>query len=138
MKKMSKDAKYDWLNVNKAIESSATDIHSVAFNSIDINAGTSLCDAQGTTAANTFLFDTIPRCTGEIFNIFNTGVQTFTMCVIIFTIIMLSQFITVIWTERKLIARLMDRRGATTTFRSLWVGENGVTAGKWWLYYHLD
>ena len=25
-----------------------------------------------------------------------------------------------------------DRRGATTALRSLWVGENGVTAGAWW------
>ena len=38
---MSDDAKYDWLNVNKAVESSATDLHSIAFNSIDVNAGTS-------------------------------------------------------------------------------------------------
>ena len=129
---MGEDAKYDWLNVNKLVDSSATDLHSVAFNSIDINAGTSLCAAEGTVKGNTFLFDTIPKCTSEVFDIFTTSVVTFTMCVVIFTIIMLSQFITVIWTERKLIARFMDRRGATTSMRSLWVGENGVTAGKWW------
>ena len=36
------------------------------------------------------------------------------------------------WIERKFIGRLMDRFGATTSLRSLWVGESGVTAGDWW------
>ena len=129
---MADDANYDWFNVNLGVENGATDIHSVTFNSVDLNMGTSLCSTEGTIPANTFLFDTIPKCTGDFFEIFNTSVIAFTMCVIVFTIIMVSQFITIIWTERKLIARLMDRRGATTSMRSLWVGENGVTAGKWW------
>ncbi len=37
-----------------------------------------------------------------------------------------------LWMERKLLGRLMDRRGARTALRSLWIGENGVTAGEWW------
>ena len=37
-----------------------------------------------------------------------------------------------LWMERKLLGRLMDRRGARTSLRSLWIGENGVTAGAWW------
>ena len=113
---MSNDANYDWLNVNLAIENSATDVHSIALNSIDLNVGTSFCAAEGTTRANTFLFDTIPKCTGDVFEILNTSVVTFTMCVIVFTIIMLSQFITVIWTERKLItSHLLKKFGKTLT-----------------------
>ena len=42
-----------------------------------------------------------------------------------------SQF-AILWIERKAVARMNDRRGATTALRSLWVGENGVTAGDWW------
>ena len=37
-----------------------------------------------------------------------------------------------LWMERKLLVRFMDRRGARTSLRSLWIGENGVTAGEWW------
>tara|TARA_B100000700_G_scaffold306225_1_gene381165 strand:- start:1459 stop:2907 length:1449 start_codon:yes stop_codon:yes gene_type:complete len=37
-----------------------------------------------------------------------------------------------LWMERKLLGRFMDRRGARTSLRSLWIGENGVTAGEWW------
>ena len=44
---------------------------------------------------------------------------------------MLSMFM-ILWIERKFYARVNDRRGATTALRSLWVGENGVTAGEWW------
>ena len=84
---MGDDAKYDWLNVNKLVDSSATDLHSVAFNSIDINTGTSLCAAAGTVKANSILFATIPKCTSEVFDIFTTSVVTYTMCVVIFTII---------------------------------------------------
>ena len=55
---MADDANYDWFNVNLAVENSATDIHSVAFNSVDVNMGTSFCSTGGTIPANTFLFDT--------------------------------------------------------------------------------
>ena len=48
-----------------------------------------------------------------------------------FALIMLSMFM-ILWLERKVLGRLMDRRGAMTSLRSLWVGENGVTAGEWW------
>ena len=44
---------------------------------------------------------------------------------------MISMFM-ILWIERKVYARVNDRRGATTALRSLWVGENGVTAGEWW------
>ena len=52
-------------------------------------------------------------------------------CLITFAGIMLSMFM-ILWIERKFYARVNDRRGATTALRSLWVGENGVTAGEWW------
>jgi NADH-quinone oxidoreductase subunit H len=55
----------------------------------------------------------------------------FVMCVVVFGIIMLSMFM-ILWMERKIWARIMDRRGAITSLRSLWVGEQGVTAGEWW------
>jgi len=42
-----------------------------------------------------------------------------------------SQF-AILWIERKAVARMQDRYGATTALRSLWVGENGTTAGEWW------
>ena len=56
---------------------------------------------------------------------------TLIMCLIGFAGIMLSMFM-ILWLERKILGRLMDRRGATTALRSLWVGENGTTAGEWW------
>ena len=52
-------------------------------------------------------------------------------CLTTFAGIMLSMFM-ILWIERKFYARVNDRRGATTALRSLWVGENGVTAGEWW------
>jgi hypothetical protein len=56
---------------------------------------------------------------------------TLISCVMSFALIMLSMFM-ILWLERKILGRLMDRRGAMTSLRSLWVGENGVTAGEWW------
>ena len=56
---------------------------------------------------------------------------TLLSCVMAFALIMLSMFM-ILWLERKILGRLMDRRGAMTSLRSLWVGENGVTAGEWW------
>ncbi len=56
---------------------------------------------------------------------------TLIMCLITFGGIMSSMFV-ILWIERKFYARVNDRRGATTALRSLWVGENGVTAGQWW------
>ncbi len=53
------------------------------------------------------------------------------MCTVVFTTMMLTM-LAIPYIERKFIGRLMDRLGATTTLRSLWVGESGVTAGEWW------
>ena len=53
------------------------------------------------------------------------------ICTIVFTTLMLT-ILPIPYIERKFIGRLMDRLGATTTLRSLWIGESGVTAGKWW------
>ena len=53
------------------------------------------------------------------------------MCTVVFTVMMLTM-LAIPYIERKFIGRLMDRLGATTTLRSLWVGESGVTAGEWW------
>ena len=53
------------------------------------------------------------------------------MCTVVFTTMMLTLMI-VPYIERKFIARLMDRLGATTTLRSLWIGEGHTTAGRWW------
>ena len=53
------------------------------------------------------------------------------LCTLIFGGIMNTMFV-ILWMERKILGRLMDRRGAITAMRSLWVGENGVTAGAWW------
>ncbi len=58
-------------------------------------------------------------------------VYALSTCLITFAGIMLSMFM-ILWIERKFYARVNDRRGATTALRSLWVGENGVTAGEWW------
>ena len=58
-------------------------------------------------------------------------VYTLVTCLVTFGGIMLSMFM-ILWIERKFYARVNDRRGATTALRSLWVGENGVTAGEWW------
>ena len=59
------------------------------------------------------------------------GVGTFAVVNIVFLLLFFSQF-AILWIERKAVARMNDRRGATTALRSLWVGENGVTAGAWW------
>ncbi|MBP04838.1 MAG: hypothetical protein CMA72_08670 [Euryarchaeota archaeon] len=56
---------------------------------------------------------------------------TFAVVNIVFLMLFFSQF-AILWIERKAVARMNDRRGATTALRSLWVGENGVTAGEWW------
>ncbi len=53
------------------------------------------------------------------------------VCTVVFTTLMLTM-LPIPYIERKFIGRLMDRLGATTTLRSLWVGESGVTAGEWW------
>jgi NADH-quinone oxidoreductase subunit H len=53
------------------------------------------------------------------------------VCSIVFTTVMMTM-LPIPYIERKFIGRLMDRLGATTTLRSLWVGESGVTAGEWW------
>ena len=58
-------------------------------------------------------------------------VGTFAVVNIGFLMLFFSQF-AILWIERKAVARMNDRRGATTALRSLWVGENGVTAGEWW------
>ena len=57
------------------------------------------------------------------------AVATFAVVNIVFLMLFFSQF-AILWIERK--ARMQDRYGATTALRSLWVGENGVTAGEWW------
>ena len=44
------------------------------------------------------------------------------MCTVVFTTLMLTM-LAIPYIERKFIGRLMDRLGATTTLRSLWVGE---------------
>jgi len=59
------------------------------------------------------------------------GVATFALVNIVFLLLFFSQF-AILWIERKAVARMQDRYGATTALRSLWVGENGVTAGEWW------
>ena len=59
------------------------------------------------------------------------GLSTFAVVNIVFLMLFFSQF-AILWIERKAVARMNDRRGATTALRSLWVGENGVTAGEWW------
>ena len=53
------------------------------------------------------------------------------LCGLIFGGIM-NTMLVILWMERKILGRLMDRRGAITSLRSLWVGESGVTAGPWW------
>ena len=59
------------------------------------------------------------------------GAATFAVVNIVFLMLFFSQF-AILWIERKAVARMQDRYGATTALRSLWVGENGVTAGEWW------
>jgi len=59
------------------------------------------------------------------------GVATFALVNVVFLMLFFSQF-AILWIERKAVARMQDRYGATTALRSLWVGENGVTAGEWW------
>ena len=59
------------------------------------------------------------------------GLGTFVIVNVVFLMLFFSQF-AILWIERKWCARMQDRRGATTALRSLWVGENGQTAGEWW------
>jgi len=59
------------------------------------------------------------------------GLGTFVIVNVVFLMLFFSQF-AILWIERKAVARMQDRYGATTALRSLWVGENGVTAGEWW------
>ena len=59
------------------------------------------------------------------------ALATFAVVNIVFLMLFFSQF-AILWIERKAVARMQDRYGATTALRSLWVGENGVTAGEWW------
>jgi len=59
------------------------------------------------------------------------GVATFALVNVVFLMLFFSQF-AILWIERKAVARMQDRYGATTALRSLWVGENGVPAGEWW------
>ena len=49
------------------------------------------------------------------------------MAVVVFGVIM-TTLLMLLWIERKFFARIMDRRGATTALRSLWVGEGGEHA----------
>ena len=60
-----------------------------------------------------------------------TFLFTTIMCTIVFATMMLTLMV-VPYIERKFIARLMDRLGATTSLRSLWIGEGHTTAGQWW------
>ncbi|MEK9697517.1 MAG: hypothetical protein VW270_17260, partial [Candidatus Poseidoniales archaeon] len=59
------------------------------------------------------------------------GLGTFLVVNVVFLMLFFSQF-AILWIERKAVARMQDRYGATTALRSLWVGENGTTAGEWW------
>ena len=59
------------------------------------------------------------------------AVATFALVNVVFLMLFFSQF-AILWIERKAVARMQDRYGATTALRSLWVGENGVTAVEWW------
>ena len=56
---------------------------------------------------------------------------TFAVVNIVFLMLFFSQF-AILWIETKGCCSYEDRVGATTALRSLWVGENGVTAGEWW------
>ena len=58
------------------------------------------------------------------------ALATFALVNVVFLLLFFSQF-AILWIERKAVARMQDRYGATTALRSLWVGENGVTAGEW-------
>ena len=66
-----------------------------------------------------------------------TFLFTTIMCTIVFATMMLTLMV-VPYIERKFIARLMDRLGATTSLRSLWIGEGHTTAGQWWNQYHSE
>lgn len=59
------------------------------------------------------------------------GLGTFLVVNVVFLMLFFSQF-AILWIERKAVARMQDRYGATTALRSMWVGENGTTAGEWW------
>ena len=67
----------------------------------------------------------------EYQNTVSTILTEATMGGVVFGLIM-GTLLMIIWIERKLIARLMDRRGAMTSMRSLWAGESGLDAGEWW------
>ncbi len=101
----------DWLNINGWVRSGYNALFEALFTSIDSALGTTLIDWSGG---------------------FANAAATFSMCVVTFSLIMGTLPIVVLWTERKLILRLMDSRGATTTLRSLWVGEGDANAGEWW------
>ncbi len=101
----------DWLDINGWVKSGWSALFDALFTFLDSTFDTTLMDWHGG---------------------FSNAAYLFSMCAITFTLIMLTLPIVVLWTERKFIARLMDHRGATTTLRSLWVGERGVTAGEWW------
>ena len=111
----------DWLDVRGWMESivgwSMEQVHDLLPSSEiglgplgSVNLQGEFASIQG--ALETFLFTTI-------------------MCTIVFATMMLTLMV-VPYIERKFIARLMDRLGATTSLRSLWIGEGHTTAGQWW------
>ena len=57
------------------------------------------------------------------------AIATFAVVNVVFLMLFFSQF-AILWIERKAVARMQDRYGATTALRSLWVGENGVAGGR--------
>ena len=68
---------------------------------------------------------------GSVQGALETFIFTTIMCTVVFGTMMITLMV-VPYIERKFIARLMDRLGATTTLRSLWIGEGHTTAGQWW------
>ncbi len=104
---MARDARgieLDWLNLRSLVDSSMT---FVAENSIGMTR--------------------FHSSTVAVANILREA----TMASIVFGLIM-GTLLALLWIERKLLGRLMDRRGAMTSLRSLWAGEGGVDAGEWW------
>lgn len=67
-------------------------------------------------------------------NAMQDGLAAFTtalvMDITLFALI-LNTMLVLLWMERKMLGRFMDRRGAITAMRSLWVGEMG-TRVRWW------
>ena len=51
---------------------------------------------------------------------------TFALTNVVFLMLFFSQF-AILWIERKAVARMQDRYGATTALRSLWVGAVSYT-----------